>query len=53
MDPDLVFALLRDGGFEQNSIKAAIRAEDWTLLRHRGVVSVPLQPPCAPKRREV
>lgn len=36
---------LVDGGFKPESIIQAIRAQDWTLLVHTGLVSVQLLPP--------
>jgi len=36
---------LLDSGCEFGSIVAAIRANDWSLLRHSGLYSVQLQPP--------
>ena len=44
-DPDAIFQMLRDAGYEPDSVKAAIRDEDWTLLRHKGVIAVKLDPP--------
>lgn len=38
---------LVDAGYTPESIKAAIVAEDWTLLQHSGLYSVQLQPPGA------
>lgn len=32
-------------GFEPDSVVAAIMADDWSLLKHSGLVSVQLQPP--------
>jgi hypothetical protein len=40
-----VIRSLIDGGFEAESIIEAIRAQDWTLLKHSGLVSVQLLPP--------
>jgi phage portal protein BeeE len=40
-----VIRSLVDGGFEPDSIVEAIRAQDWTLLVHTGLVSVQLLPP--------
>jgi phage portal protein BeeE len=36
---------LVDSGFTADSVKAAVEAEDWTLLEHTGLFSVQLQPP--------
>lgn len=36
---------LIDGGFKPESIKAAVIAQDWSLLEHTGTFSVQLQPP--------
>lgn len=40
-----VIRSLVDGGFDPDSIIEAIRAGDWTLLEHTGLVSVQLLPP--------
>lgn len=37
--------LLTDAGYIWDSVIAAVRAEDWSLLRHTGLFSVQLQPP--------
>jgi len=36
---------LTDAGYTPESVKAAVQAEDWTLLEHTGLFSVQLQPP--------
>ena len=36
---------LTDGGYEPESVIAAVEAEDITLLKWTGLVSVQLQPP--------
>lgn len=36
---------LTDAGFTADSVKAAVIAQDWTLLEHSGLFSVQLQPP--------
>jgi phage portal protein BeeE len=36
---------LINGGYEPDSVTAAVAAEDWSLLVHTGLVSVQLQPP--------
>jgi hypothetical protein len=36
---------LVDAGYEPESVKAAIKAQDWDLLTHSGLYSVQLQPP--------
>jgi hypothetical protein len=36
---------LIDGGFEPQSVTDSIQANDWSLLRHTGLLSVQLQPP--------
>jgi hypothetical protein len=36
---------LGDAGYTSDSIKAAVLAEDWSLLQHSGLFSVQLQPP--------
>lgn len=36
---------LVDAGYTPDSVKAAVQAEDWTLLEHTGLFSVQLQPP--------
>lgn len=36
---------LTDGGYEPTSVIAAVEAEDMTLLRWTGLLSVQLQPP--------
>lgn len=36
---------LIDAGFEAESVIAAVRASDWSLLAHSGLFSVQLQPP--------
>jgi hypothetical protein len=38
---------LIDGGFEPESVKAAVTGQDMSLLRHTGMLSVQLQPPGA------
>lgn len=35
---------LLDSGWEAESVKAAVAADDWSLLRHSGLFSVQLQP---------
>lgn len=35
---------LADGGFEPNSVTAAVLAQDWSLLEHTGLPSVQVQP---------
>lgn len=40
-----VLRSLVDGGYKPDSIVEAIRAFDWTLLEHTGLVSVQLLPP--------
>lgn len=36
---------LVDAGYEPESVKAAVLAQDWSLLTHSGLYSVQLQPP--------
>ena len=36
---------LVDGGWEPESVKAAVANQDWSLLKHTGLTSVQLQPP--------
>lgn len=36
---------LGNGGWEHESVKAAVINEDWSLLKHSGLTSVQLQPP--------
>lgn len=36
---------LLDAGYTPDSVQAAVKAEDWTLLKHTGLFSVQLQPP--------
>lgn len=36
---------LTDAGYTPESVKAAVQAEDWSLLAHTGLFSVQLQPP--------
>lgn len=36
---------LIDAGYEADSVRAAVDAEDWSLLVHTGLFSVQLQPP--------
>jgi hypothetical protein len=36
---------LADGGWDPQSVVDAVIAEDWSLLRHTGLLSVQLQPP--------
>lgn len=36
---------LTDSGYTPDSVKAAVQAEDWSLLEHTGLYSVQLQPP--------
>jgi hypothetical protein len=36
---------LIDGGFEPGSVVEAVRAGDWSRLKHTGNLSVQLQPP--------
>lgn len=36
---------LLDGGWLADSVKAAVLAHDWSLLKHSGLFSVQLQPP--------
>jgi hypothetical protein len=43
-----IAALIREG-FEPNSVVKAVKNNDWTLLKHSGLVSVQLQPPGAGK----
>lgn len=38
-------SVLIQSGYEPDSIVAAIKAEDWALLKHTGLFSVQLQPP--------
>lgn len=38
---------LVDGGWDPESVKAAVAAQDWALLKHSGLTSVQLQPPGA------
>lgn len=40
-----VIRALTDGGFKPESIVKAVRAHDWTMLEHSGLVSVQLLPP--------
>lgn len=38
---------LTDGGYEPDSVVAAVRARDFSLLKHSGLLSVQMQPPGA------
>lgn len=38
---------LIDGGYTPDSVTAAVANQDWTLLKHSGLLSVQLQPPGA------
>ena len=38
---------LIDAGFDPESVKSAVAANDWALLRHSGLYSVQLQSPGA------
>ena len=40
--------LLTDGGWEPDSVRAAVLAKDWSLLKSTGLLSVQLQPPGTP-----
>lgn len=36
---------LTDGGYEPESVKQAVRARNFSLLKHTGLMSVQMQPP--------